>query len=131
MPARHRTPHIGPQVPHLAALSRSHPLATLAAGKTFFTKRRLPTAVDLKKKDLRAELTRAACGTVLRHATGSSNSLQVGTAEQKEAHLVENIVAAVDQVVARTPGKWSNVQSLQLRTTNSVALPFYNALPHS
>ena len=46
-------------------------------------------------------------------------------------HLVANIVAGVEQVVTRIPGKWGNIQSLQLRTTNSVALPFYNALPHT
>ena len=45
--------------------------------------------------------------------------------------LVENVLAAVEQVVALTPKKWSNVQALHLRSTNSVALPFYNSLPHA
>jgi hypothetical protein len=35
-----------------------------------------------------------------------------------------------EQAVRLIPGKWSNVQSLSLRTTNSVALPFYNSMPH-
>jgi ribosome biogenesis protein UTP30 len=90
--------------------------------------RRLPVAVDLSKKDLRAELTRAACGALFRHSAGTSNSVQLGTTAQPQAHLVANIVDGIEQAVARLPGKWSNVQSLQLRTTNSVALPFYNAL---
>ena len=70
-----------------------------------------------------------ACSTALyRHATGTSNSVQLGTTSQPPKQLVANIVAGVEQVVERIPGKWANIQSLQLRTTNSVALPFYNAL---
>jgi ribosomal protein L1 len=56
--------------------------------------------------------------------------MQVGTCVQTPAQLVENVVAAVEQAVRLIPGKWSNVQSLSLRTTNSVALPFYNSMPH-
>ena len=111
--------------------ARVLPMLPPLLGKTFFQKKRLPTAVDLTKKDLRAELERAACGTLYRHATGTSNSFQVGTAEQPEKHIVGNILAAVEQAVSLVPGKWANVQSLQLRTTNSVALPFYNSLPHA
>ena len=44
--------------------------------------------------------------------------------------IVANAMAAisgvVDKVVAR---KWANVQSIFLKTTDSVALPVYNALP--
>ena len=98
-------------------------------GKTFFTKRRLPTPIDLKKKDLRAELQRVAGGTTFRHSAGTSNSFQVGTAAQTVDELTENVLSAVEQVVERLPGKWSNLQALNLRTTNSVALPFYNSLP--
>ena len=111
--------------------ARVLPMLPPLLGKTFFEKKKLPTAVDLKKKDLKAELTRAACGALYRHATGTSNSFQVGTSEQKEKHLVANVVSAVEQAVELTPGKWTNIQSLQLRTTNSVALPFYNSLPHA
>ena len=107
------------------------PMLPPLLGKVFFEKKKLPTAVDLKKKDIRAEMSRAACGTLFRHATGTSNSLQVGTSEQTAEHLVENIVTAVELAVAQIPGKWTNIQSLQLRTTNSVALPFYSALPHA
>ena len=107
------------------------PILPPLLGKHFFAKRRLPTPVNLKKQDLRAELQRAVCATMFRHATGTSNSFQVGTAEQSNQQIAENIVAAVLQVVQRTPGQWKNLQSLNLRTTNSVALPFYNALPHA
>jgi ribosome biogenesis protein UTP30 len=99
-------------------------------GKGFFVKRKLPVAVDLTKKDLRGELEKGVCSALYRHGAGTSNSMQVGTCVQTPAQLVENVVAAVEQAVRLIPGKWSNVQSLSLRTTNSVALPFYNSMPH-
>merc|ERR1712146_130125 len=97
-------------------------------GKTFFTKRRLPVAVDLKKKDLRAAHTRS----VRRALSPLCGHKQFGAAGHNGAAAGaprRNIVAGVEQVVSHLPGKWNNIQSLQLRTTNSVALPFYNALP--
>ena len=111
--------------------ARVLPMLPPLLGKTFFTKRRLPVAVDLSKKDLRAELTRAACGTLFRHSGGTSNSVQMGTTAQEQKQLVANIVSGVEQVVSKLPGGWINIQSLQLRTTNSIALPFYNAMPHA
>eukprot|EP00325_Prymnesiales_sp_UTEX-LB-985_P002489 CAMPEP_0174694222 /NCGR_PEP_ID=MMETSP1094-20130205/832_1 /TAXON_ID=156173 /ORGANISM="Chrysochromulina brevifilum, Strain UTEX LB 985" /LENGTH=350 /DNA_ID=CAMNT_0015890379 /DNA_START=24 /DNA_END=1076 /DNA_ORIENTATION=- len=111
--------------------ARVLPMLPPLLGKAFFEKKRMPTPVDLTKKDIRKEIERAACGCTYRHAAGTSTSFQVGTAAQTEGHLVENVIAAVEQVVQRTPGKWTNLQSLNLRTTNSVALPFYNSLPHA
>jgi ribosome biogenesis protein UTP30 len=108
------------------------PMLPPLLGKVFYEKKKLPTPVDLKKADIRAEMARAACGTLFRHASGTSNSLQVGTSEQAPERIVENVVAAVEQVVANhTKGKWAEIQTLQLRTTNSIALPFFSSLPHA
>ena len=57
--------------------------------------------------------------------------MQVGTADQSEAQLVKNVIMAVEQAVQHIPGKWNNLQALSLRTTNSVALPFYASMPHA
>ena len=110
--------------------ARVLPMLPPLLGKGFFVKRKLPVAVDLTKKDLRGELEKGVCSALYRHGAGTSNSMQVGTCVQTPAQLVENVVAAVEQAVRLIPGKWSNVQSLSLRTTNSVALPFYNSMPH-
>jgi len=107
------------------------PMLPALLGKTFFKKKKLPAVVDLKKRDLRAELEETVGGSFFRHATGVSNSFKVGTTAQPPAHLAANVVAAVEQVVGKTPKGWANVQALHLRATNSVALPFYNSLPHA
>jgi len=80
--------------------ARVLPMLPPLLGKTFFTKRRLPIAVDLKKTDIRAELTRACGGATYRVTSGNSNSVQLGTTAQEEAELVANIVAGVEQVRA-------------------------------
>lgn len=107
------------------------PILPPLLGKTFFKKRRLPTAVNLAKQDIRAELQRAACGTLFRHATGTSNSVQVGISSQPAEQLVENVVCAVESAMPRVTGGWSNIMSLSLKTTNSIALPFYSEMPHA
>lgn len=43
--------------------------------------------------------------------------------------LVENCVAASYHVAERIPGKWSNIQSISVKSTNSVSLPFYTVTP--
>lgn len=111
--------------------ARVLPMLPPLLGKGFFQKRKLPAPMDLTKKDLRGEIERIVCGTLFRHTKGTSNSIQVGTTAQSQLQLVDNIVASVEQAIKRVPGKWNNVQSLSLRTTNSIALPFYNSLPHA
>ena len=111
--------------------ARVLPMLPPLLGKTFFKKRRLPLACDLTKKDLKAEIMRAACGAHYRHSSGNSNSVQLGVTSQPAKQIAANIVAGVEQMVDLLPGKWANVQSLMLRTTNSVALPFFNALPNA
>lgn len=113
--------------------ARVLPMLPPMLGKTFFEKKKLPCAVDLTKKGdgLKGELERAASACLYRHASGTSNAIQVGTAAQKVPELVANVTAAVEQAVAKIPKGWSNVLSLHLRSTNSVALPFYNSLPHA
>lgn len=38
-------------------------------------------------------------------------------------------MSVIEQMVDHTPGKWKNVQSICIKTPDSVALPIYNAIP--
>jgi hypothetical protein len=53
----------------------------------------------------------------------------VGHSEMSPSYLVENCVAASYHVAERIPGKWSNIQSISVKSTNSVSLPFYTVTP--
>jgi ribosome biogenesis protein UTP30 len=65
---------------------------------------------------------------VLRPTQGTCSSVTVANAEQPAADVVENVIAAAEKIASRTPGEWSNVKALHLRSTNSVSLPIYNAV---
>ena len=43
--------------------------------------------------------------------------------------LLANIQAVCTVVPTKVPQKWSNVRSISIKTTNSVALPIYNKTP--
>ena len=61
---------------------------------------------------------------------GTTCSFAAGTSAQPAAQIVENVIAAVEQVAPRVNG-WRNVLALHLKATNTVALPFYHSLPHA
>ena len=42
---------------------------------------------------------------------------------------VENVLAVVSKLVEHIPKKWSNVQALHLKTSDSAALPIYQRAP--
>merc|ERR1711862_394526 len=42
-------------------------------------------------------------------------------------HIVENCLAVITNAVAKIPNQRSNIQSINVKLTNSIALPIYNA----
>jgi ribosome biogenesis protein UTP30 len=110
--------------------ARVLPLLPKLLGKTFFKKKRQPVPVDLTKKDWPAQVRKAAAATYARRGAGTCVSVKVGRAAHSQKEIVANAVAAIDGVVERVVArKWANVQAVFLKTTESVALPVYNALP--
>ena len=99
-------------------------------GKTFFKKKKLPLAIRLTKGDLKAELEKCVGASYYRPTNGTTCSFAAGTSAQPAAQIVENVIAAVEQVAPRVNG-WRNVLALHLKATNTVALPFYHSLPHA
>jgi ribosome biogenesis protein UTP30 len=43
--------------------------------------------------------------------------------------IVENAVVAIEGAVNKIPRKWGNIQSIYIKTPDSVALPVYVAPP--
>jgi ribosome biogenesis protein UTP30 len=110
--------------------ARILPLLPKLLGKHFFKKKRQPVPVDLTKKDWVAQIRKAAAATYARQGAGTCVSVKIGRGSHSQKEIVANCVAAVDAVVERVVArKWANVQSVFLKTTDSVALPLYNALP--
>jgi len=111
-----------------AADERVIPLLPKLLGSEFYKSNKLPLPINLKRKGLRECLQRAVGGAILRPTFGTCQSLACASSAQQPAHAAENIMAAVEKVVARTPGKWQNIQAIHVRTADSAALPVYNSL---
>lgn len=45
------------------------------------------------------------------------------------SQLIENVISGLKGVVGKVPRGWANIQSVHLKTTESIALPIYNSLP--
>ena len=109
--------------------ARILPLLPKLLGKTFFKKKRQPVPVDLTKKDWPAQIRKAAAATYVHMGAGTCINVKVGKSAQSQKEVVANAVAAIANAVEVIPRKWANVQSIYMKTNESVALPIYNAMP--
>ncbi|KAI8929433.1 ribosomal protein L1p/L10e family-domain-containing protein [Entophlyctis helioformis] len=105
------------------------PLLPPLLGKTFFEKKKHPSPVNLTKKDVKAEIERVLNSTQLHLNKGACNALRVGLTTLTLSQNVDNIMEAVKAAVEKLPGKWKNVQSINIKTSASIALPVYNSRP--
>lgn len=48
---------------------------------------------------------------------------------QTKEQAVENVVNAVSEITRIVPRGWNNIQSLNLKTSDSISLPIYTSLP--
>jgi ribosome biogenesis protein UTP30 len=60
---------------------------------------------------------------------GACCSVKVGRTDFTPEQVSENVMAAIKALVLKVPRKWRNIQSMHLKSTSSIALPIYNALP--
>ena len=54
-------------------------------------------------------------------------SIKVGSTDMKADEIIENVMTALPHIIDHVPKKWKNVQSINLKTSNSIALPIFNS----
>ena len=57
------------------------------------------------------------------------SAIKVAHTGQTTEQAVENVVSAVSEIARIVPRGWNNIQSLNLKTSDSVSLPIYTSLP--
>ncbi|KAL6050258.1 proteasome-interacting protein cic1 [Balamuthia mandrillaris] len=105
------------------------PLLARKLTKAFFVKKKHPIPVNLKAKNLPQEIAKARDATYLFLNTGPSFSVKIATTEFTVDEAVDNIMEGLENIAAKIPKKWKNVQAVNLKATNTIALPIYNSLP--
>lgn len=106
------------------------PMLTKALGKTFLSRKKQPIPVRMARKQSVARAIEAKVHDthfVIRN--GTNVSVCIGVTDMESSELVDNLVAAIDVVAEKVPRKWSNIQAIQVKTTNSIALPILNKHP--
>jgi ribosome biogenesis protein UTP30 len=98
-------------------------------GNSFFKKKKHPVPVELGKKSWKRQLEFAKRCTHLYISSGTCSYIRAGTSGMGETALTKNIRAIARKLRTSLPGGWDNVQSLHIKTDDSVALPIYQALP--
>ncbi|KAK7051398.1 proteasome-interacting protein cic1 [Paramarasmius palmivorus] len=103
------------------------PLLPKLLGAKWFDAKKQPIPVSLTRKDLKGELERAISSTYMNQNKGTAVSIKIGTLSQKPSQILDNLKTAIPAVASHiTNGGWDNIQSLGIKTNNSVHLPIWS-----
>jgi len=108
---------------------RITPMLTKTLGKTFLSKKKQPVPIRLNRGSLKRNIEQKRNSTYLFLGWGACCSVKVGRTDFTSKQVAENTMAAIHGLVQKVPRKWKNIQSMHLKSTDSIALPIYNALP--
>jgi len=109
---------------------RIYHFVTKTLGKEFFKMRKEPISIRLTYDDWKSEISKSLNCALLRLGHGPCSTVKVGNiTQQNENELTENAVHLMKIIGRRIPGKWKNIKSFHLKSTNSVALPVYQSSP--
>ncbi len=101
---------------------------------------RQPIPVNLNRKDLKGELSRAISSTYFHESLGTATSIRIATASHHTSEqTLANLLAAVPQIVSRLQSRhtssnadapmesgWDLVHSIGIKTSGSMTLPIWN-----
>ncbi|KAF1325636.1 Ap-2 complex subunit alpha, partial [Globisporangium splendens] len=99
-----------------------------ALGSKFFIKKKQPVAVRVSRKDVSNGIRAIYQRTQMVVSTGVCTNVKVAHLGMSVDEAVENILVAMNNCAAHIPKGWNGVQSISIKTSDSVALPIYNAL---
>ncbi|ESK82560.1 u3 snornp-associated protein cic1 utp30 family protein [Moniliophthora roreri MCA 2997] len=105
------------------------PLLPKLLGTKWFEAKKQPIPVCLTRKDLKAELERAISSTYMNQNKGTVVSIKIGTISQKPSQILDNLKEAIPAIASSIKGGgggWDNIQSLGIKTSNSVHLPIWS-----
>ncbi|KAJ8552214.1 hypothetical protein ON010_g10331 [Phytophthora cinnamomi] len=97
-------------------------------GTKFFSKKKQPIAVRVSRKSVAASVRLASRRTALHVSAGVCNNVKVARLDMTPEQIVDNVMVAMNSCASLVPKGWNGVQSISVKTSDSVALPVYNAL---
>jgi ribosome biogenesis protein UTP30 len=98
-------------------------------GREFFKSKRYPVSIKISQTSIAKKYENILKCTFVTIPSGSCLNVRIARTTMTEQQVAENITQSINDVVAKLPKKWSNVRSISIKTSDSVALPIYNKLP--
>jgi len=86
-------------------------------------------SISITQRSIEREIKKVLSSTFLFSNDGNTRTIRVGKMNQSDECIVENIVDGLQNAICKYLKGWKNVQSIQLRTIESIALPIFNSLP--
>jgi len=103
------------------------PMLGKALGKNFFQEKKQPVPIKLTRKEaLPFTIKKCLRSSFMWVSPGTCVSVKAGNTAMPLEHLVANATAIVENAVVHIPRKWSNISAVNVKTSQSVALPIYN-----
>lgn len=100
-------------------------------GKNFFARKKQPIPVRVSRKTVAHGIRAVFHRTTMYTSTGACCNVRIGHLGMSVEDLVENIVVGMNNCATHVQKGWNGIQSISIKTSDSVALPIYNALPES
>ncbi|ORX84023.1 ribosomal protein L1 [Anaeromyces robustus] len=94
-------------------------------GPVFYNKKKQPMPINLQSKNLLREFANAMNSTYLLIKNKGITSVKIATTEFSAKEIFENITYALDKIIAQIPGKFKHINSIRLKTSDSIALVIY------
>jgi len=105
------------------------PMLPHLIGKEFFKKKKQPLPVKLTRENWDAQFKTIFNATPFYLAEGLCSTVKAGHTSMDRTHIIDNIVSALDKVAEILPKKWQGIQTIHIKTHDSIALPIYHSLP--
>jgi len=104
------------------------PMLGKTLGKNFFQEKKQPIPIKLTRKEAFPFTVQKSLNssTFMHISAGTCISIKAGDTSMSSDKILENISAVVNGAIEHIPRKWGNVSAINIKTSNSMALPIYN-----
>lgn len=106
------------------------PLLQPLLGKIFFSKKKQPMPVRIKGSDgsFAANLAQARDATYFHLSGGPCCSVKIAKSSFEVDEILANLEASLTTIVKHIPQGWDNIQSLCIKSHDSISLPIFNSI---
>ncbi|KAG8944515.1 hypothetical protein FRC04_001737 [Tulasnella sp. 424] len=99
-------------------------------GSMWFKAKKQPLPVNMGAKDLKSHLERAINNTFMNENKGHTVTVKVGHTLQSPKYILDNVCAALPNIIKHIDGGWSNIQNVYLTVPgpsgkSGVSLPLW------